>query len=150
MTNNDEMALKLKAAAEMARLSERRGGMEMAADSYEFIAMTTPYNILALLAERDADKERIAAMSHAFLNLKLISDVYLHAYEEAKASVAELESRKEKHLPEPYAYLRENDGQIQISIGAERPSDRSGGYATPWFAIYTAAGINLEVGELGR
>ncbi|EMG9293145.1 hypothetical protein ACPU8O_002739 [Escherichia coli] len=43
--------------------------------------------------------------------------------------------------PEPYAYLRENDGQIQISIGAERPSDRSGGYATPWFAIYTAAGI---------
>ncbi len=44
-------------------------------------------------------------------------------------------------LPEPYGYLRENDGQIQISIGAERPSDRSGGYATPWFAIYTAVGI---------
>lgn len=47
-------------------------------------------------------------------------------------------------LPEPYGYLRENDGQIQISIGAERPSDRSGGYATPWFAIYTAASINRE------
>ncbi|MFV0607550.1 hypothetical protein [Klebsiella aerogenes] len=47
-------------------------------------------------------------------------------------------------LPEPYAYLRENDGQIQISIGAERPSDRSGGYATPWFAIYTAVGIKWE------
>ncbi|HDU3462898.1 TPA: hypothetical protein RFL89_001242 [Klebsiella aerogenes] len=44
-------------------------------------------------------------------------------------------------LPEPYGYLRENDGQIQISIGAERPSDRSGGYATPWFAIYTAVDI---------
>ncbi|HCR1151902.1 TPA: hypothetical protein OMU40_003979 [Klebsiella aerogenes] len=46
---------------------------------------------------------------------------------------------KAQQRPEPYAYLRENDGQIQISIGAERPSDRSGGYATPWFAIYTAA-----------
>lgn len=39
---------------------------------------------------------------------------------------------------EPYGYLRENDGQIQISIGPVRPSDRSGGYATPWAAIYTA------------
>lgn len=56
--------------------------------------------------------------------------------------IAELESRTVK-LPAPYAYLRENDGQIQISIGAERPSDRSGGYATPWFAIYTAAGIKV-------
>ncbi|EOI2439037.1 ead/Ea22-like family protein [Klebsiella pneumoniae] len=57
--------------------------------------------------------------------------------------IAELESCTVK-LPKPYAYLRENDGQIQISIGAERPSDRSGGYATPWFAIYTAAGIKVE------
>lgn len=37
---------------------------------------------------------------------------------------------------EPYGYLRENDGAIQISIGPERPADRSGGYATPWVAIY--------------
>lgn len=63
--------------------------------------------------------------------------------EELQARIAELESRTVK-LPEPYAYLRENDGQIQISIGAERPSDRSGGYATPWFAIYTVAGIKVE------
>ncbi|HBR2088248.1 TPA: hypothetical protein L9M94_001145 [Klebsiella quasipneumoniae subsp. quasipneumoniae] len=63
--------------------------------------------------------------------------------EAAEQRIAELESRTVK-LPEPYAYLRENDGQIQISIGAERPSDRSGGYATPWFAIYTVAGIKVE------
>ncbi|MGQ9229911.1 hypothetical protein [Klebsiella pneumoniae] len=62
---------------------------------------------------------------------------------EIKALLSSLESRTVK-LPKPYAYLRENDGQIQISIGAERPSDRSGGYATPWFAIYTAAGIKVE------
>jgi hypothetical protein len=49
--------------------------------------------------------------------------------------IAELEART------PYGYLRECDGQLQISIGGERPHDRSSGYATPWFAIYTAAGI---------
>ncbi|MCO7512358.1 hypothetical protein NJH77_24220 [Serratia fonticola] len=38
----------------------------------------------------------------------------------------------------PYGYLRENNGQVQISIGPERPADRSGGYATPWGAIYAA------------
>ncbi|MBJ8412830.1 MULTISPECIES: hypothetical protein [Citrobacter freundii complex] len=52
--------------------------------------------------------------------------------------IAELEART------PYGYLRQCDGQIQISIGSERPHDRSGGYATPWFAIYTAAGIGVK------
>lgn len=64
--------------------------------------------------------------------------------EKAQQRIIELVARKEKRLPVPYAYLRESDGQIQISIGAERPSDRSGGYATPWFPIYTAAGIKVE------
>ncbi|EPY8428823.1 ead/Ea22-like family protein [Citrobacter youngae] len=58
--------------------------------------------------------------------------------ESAEKRIAELEARQ------PYGYLRENDGQIQISIGSERPHDRSGGYATPWFAIYTAAGIGVK------
>ena len=49
----------------------------------------------------------------------------------ARIALASLEA-------EPYGYLRENDGQIQISIGPERPHDRSGGYATPWAAIYAA------------
>ncbi|HBT4612171.1 hypothetical protein VBS42_17410 [Klebsiella pneumoniae] len=66
------------------------------------------------------------------------------ALEKAQQRIIELVARKEKRLPVPYAYLRESDGQIQISIGAERPSDRSGGYATPWFPIYTAAGIKVE------
>jgi multidrug efflux pump subunit AcrA (membrane-fusion protein) len=58
----------------------------------------------------------------------------------AERQLAEIDSRTVNvKLTEPYAYLRENNGQIQISIGAERPSDRSGGYSTPWFAIYTAA-----------
>lgn len=67
----------------------------------------------------------------------------VEALEKAQHRITQLESRTVK-LPEVYGYLRENDGQIQISIGAERPSDRSGGYATPWFAIYTTAGIKVE------
>jgi hypothetical protein len=38
----------------------------------------------------------------------------------------------------PYGYLRENDGQIQIFTGHDRPHDRSGGYSTSWSAIYAA------------
>lgn len=68
--------------------------------------------------------------------------------DDCRALVEALESRTVTvNLPEAYGYLRENDGQIQISIGAVRPSDRSGGYATPWFAIYTVAGIQVIEGE---
>lgn len=69
-----------------------------------------------------------------------------HRADVLKEYIQHLESRTVK-LPEVYGYLREKDGQIQISIGAERPSDRSGGYATPWFAIYTAAGIKAIEGD---
>ncbi|HCW3133965.1 coiled-coil domain-containing protein [Citrobacter freundii] len=58
--------------------------------------------------------------------------------EAAEKRIAELEART------PYGYLRQCDGQIQISIGSEQPHNRSGGYATPWFAIYTAAGIGVK------
>ncbi|HHR1376346.1 TPA: ead/Ea22-like family protein [Citrobacter freundii] len=57
----------------------------------------------------------------------------LDELEAAEKRIAELEART------PYVYLRQCDGQIQISIGSEQPNNRSGGYATPWFAIYTAA-----------
>ncbi|HGH5415661.1 TPA: hypothetical protein ACJI3M_003269 [Citrobacter freundii] len=102
----------------------------------------------------------------AFFRQSLMYDVVAEAYEEAKEKIAKdveikarlcLESNSlfdrlraaEKRIAElearqPYGYLRENDGQIQISIGSNRPHDRSGGYATPWFAIYTAAGIGVK------
>lgn len=62
----------------------------------------------------------------------------LDELEAAEKRIAELEART------PYGYLRQCDGQIQISIGSEQPHNRSGGYATPWFAIYTAAGIGVK------
>lgn len=95
----------------------------------------------ALFDEVTAQRQHIAELEEAEQKL-CAANVTLDARAElAERQLAELESRTVTvKPPEPYAYLRENDGQIQISIGAERPSDRSGGYATPWFAIYTAAG----------
>lgn len=80
MTNNDELVLKLKSAAESAtkgswrRTSTEFNGIcvgpfsftkeEVLARAVEkrdaiFISLANPANILALLAERDADKKRI-------------------------------------------------------------------------------------------
>lgn len=102
--------------------------------------------------ENDEVRQRLANAEHQLYmaelakhNLKASRKAQFRKRKAAEQRIAELESRTVTvKLPEPYAYLRENDGQIQISIGAERPSDRSGGYATPWFAIYTAAGIKWE------
>lgn len=85
MTNNDDLALKLKSAAESAtkgswrRTSTEFNGIcvgpfsftkeEVLARAAEkrdaiFISVANPVNILALLAERDADKKRIADYQH--------------------------------------------------------------------------------------
>ena len=37
---------------------------------------------------------------------------------------------------QPYGYLREVDGRVQLSVGPDRPADRAGGYATPWAPIF--------------
>ncbi|EJD6542143.1 hypothetical protein M0I84_RS01525 [Klebsiella pneumoniae] len=118
MTDITELAPAMKAAAidakELAIIARYSKGR---AAAEKFYALANPNNVIALV----------------------------EALEKAQQRISQLESRTVTvNLPEPYAYLRENDGQIQISIGAERPSDRSGGYATPWFAIYTAAGIKVE------
>lgn len=132
----------------------------------EFIALANPANILALVEALEKAQQHIARQEKIILNqdeslsirrgelekAQAQSSKWLEAYHKAvsigaryEERIAELESRTVTvKLPEVYGYLRENDGQIQISIGAERPSDRSGGYATPWFAIYTAAGIKVE------
>lgn len=67
MTNNDELALKLKAAADAWQNADEKydraeitiSDFISAADQYNGI-IKDPATILALLAERDADKNRIA------------------------------------------------------------------------------------------
>lgn len=100
MTNTNELAAKLKAAAEDEIMCREACDTS---DLWQDVA--SPENVLALTEALEAAEKRIA----------------------------ELEART------PYGYLRQCDGQIQISIGSEQPHNRSGGYATPWFAIYTAA-----------
>ncbi|WP_226917226.1 ead/Ea22-like family protein [Klebsiella aerogenes] len=108
----------------------------------EFIALANPANILALVeALEKAQQQMTESENRVRKQNRHICELF-DDNTALRQRIAELESRTVK-LPAPYAYLRENDGQIQISIGAERPSDRSGGYATPWFAIYTAAGIKV-------
>lgn len=83
-----------------------------------------PFSVLALLDENESMARDLISRNGEIEGLR--------------QRIAELEART------PYGYLRQCDGQIQISIGSERPHDRSGGYATPWFAIYTAAGIGVK------
>lgn len=105
----------------------------------EFVQLANPANIRALV---EVLEKAQATEAHCNRGWREAHEQEARA-EAVEKRIAELESRSVK-LPEVYGYLRENDGQIQISIGAKRPSDRSGGYATPWFAIYTAAGIKWE------
>lgn len=39
-------------------------------------------------------------------------------------------------LPEPWGFARVVDGQLFVSVGSIKPNDRSGGYATPWAAMF--------------
>ncbi|HHC3945388.1 TPA: ead/Ea22-like family protein [Klebsiella pneumoniae] len=135
-----------------------------AAENREFVQAANPANIIALVEALEKAQTINAAAEklvrckgryHSEQNYRALAALFgvktpdlpplehenVHYADAAEMEIAalrqriaELESRTVK-LPEPYAYLRENDGQIQISIGAERPSDRSGGYSTPWFAI---------------
>lgn len=92
MTNNDDLAMKLKEAAESAtkgswrRTSTEFNGIcvgpfsftkeEVLARAVEkrdaiFISVANPANILTLLAERDADKKRIAELEARTVIVKL-------------------------------------------------------------------------------
>lgn len=47
----------------------------------------------------------------------------------------------------PYGYLREVDGQCQLSIGPNKPADRAGGHSTPWAAIYAHPAVTYAKRE---
>lgn len=77
----------------------------------------------------------------------IASDVAMQGYaseEEQQAIARELLAVREA---KPYGYLRENDDQVQLSIGPEQPPNRSGGYATPWQPIYAAPAAPTQEGE---
>lgn len=90
MTNNDELALKLKAAAEKAlpAIEKYEAGEIDGDDALEMLSDFTdvikPANILALLAERDADKaenellrQQVAYLEESKANLATLYDMNL-------------------------------------------------------------------------
>ncbi len=157
MTNNEEMALKLKAAAEKAGAEEWQvkrnapGEYEVmvkgslvkhsgwsthrpVADEIvdkktaDFIATASPANILSLLAERHADKKRIAELEA----LTADQDKRLVSYAGIATKNASEERKVSVQLPEPFTKsmygtaLYEHDDIV---------------------TMLAAAGIKLEVGE---
>ncbi|MCR6026787.1 hypothetical protein HLI26_07305 [Salmonella enterica subsp. enterica] len=156
MSNNDELALKEKfeawaeevGALPWGHLKKQRtkgGGYSVQVYTYMWSAFKACNE--ALLAERDADKKQLAAMSQAFLNLKLLADVYLHAYEESKASVAEQEARtvSVKLLDCDFAAVQHMSGGSNDYCNGFVDGTQN---AIKCFkADLAAAGINLEVGE---
>lgn len=125
MTNNDEMAqLKVAATAEVNRVQ----GVQPA-----YWDMVKPELILSLLAERDADKKRIA-------DLEKLKEQYCIWWEDAEKTssgmevrIAELEARTVSvKLPEPATEGGRGYRQKVIWVLKEALFD---------------AGINLEVGE---
>ncbi len=161
MTNSPMTALNKQALREAAQEEIMLRSVSDTSDAWQDEA--SPEAVLALLNELEAAEKRISEAYAGWGNCQLTMGVYCHAYEEAKTHIAELIHNHRVHAARliderivlkeriaeleartPYGYLRQCDGQIQISIGSEQPHNRSGGYATPWFAIYTAAGIGVK------
>lgn len=72
MTNNDELALKLKQTAQLVHDNEQISNYgKLEAWKVRFRHTASPANILSLLAERDADKKRIAELEARTVSVKL-------------------------------------------------------------------------------
>ena len=178
MTNNEELALKLKAAADSATPGEWRylkttpfidaeisaknntrvinllAGDVTEANS-EFIATANPANILALLAERDADKKRIAELTH---NHRVHAARLIDERGQLKERIAELEARTVSVKFPDNTQLSEAPEHIWLQTAGEWPatgefseltwcSDRQHPDDTLYVRADLAAGIKLEVEE---
>ena len=208
MTNNDELALKLKAAAEKATvLNLDTAQIERGNDGYyecpvccgegeveaktdfcnidgvalgvqfygigehhgaaeEYFRAVAPANILALLAERDADKKKLESWrSLAKKNIEEHEKAVI-ALDATRLRIAELESKLAQNeswslaaqkyiaemeartvsvkLPAVYDLVGDCDGNGNLNE-AEMVASRDGIYAR--VSDIKAAGIKLEVGE---
>ena len=153
MTNNDELALKLKAAAEKAlpAIEKYEAGEIDGDDALEMLSDFTdvikPANILALLAERDADKKQLESWrSLAKKNIGKHEKAVI-ALDDARQRIADLEARTVSvKLPDC------DYGAIQHMSGGS--DDYCNGFVDGTQnaikrvkADCAAAGIKLEVGE---
>ena len=145
MTNNDELAIKLKAAAEKAlpAIQKYESGEIDGDDALEMLSDFTdaikPANILALLAERDADKKRIKDLeqSHCGGALMEREEHHVDVVNKLMERIAELEARTVRLNAADIINVAEGKNHAP---GRMIPLDTLGDYCA-------AAGIKLEVGE---
>lgn len=167
MTNNDELAIKLKEKALLALDSWNKFlslpddiDLERGLSPHEVSllsrhdAISNPANILTLLAERDADKKRIAelATEHDEFRKRLklersILDDADNDLETLRHRISELEARTVSvKLPKPIgpeaapAHYWDNGESMAYADGYNKASSDAKN-------LCAAAGINLEVGE---
>ncbi len=150
MTNNDELALIAKAA-----LKAGQGSKEMV----EFRVTANPANILALLAERDADKKQLESWRSLAKQNIAEHEKAVIALDAARLRICELESKLAQNESWSLAaqkYIADLEA-MTVNIGVDCESCGGNGLAAidhgdlgvehmvcPKCA---AAGIKLEVGE---
>lgn len=109
MNDITALAQRMKAAAKQSAFSSRHSvGMEVAADSFDFIKLTTPANVLALIEALETAQRQIQAHERAefiWMNALALPDdasrieilpaihAEKYALREATKRIAELESR---------------------------------------------------------
>lgn len=159
MTNNDELAMKMKAAAVRAKTAteEYASGHMSASVCYaeceEFNRLSDgPDNILALLAERDADKKRIAQLTSErdalregemgdakHSNTRAAADIYFQLVEEcnvpAGGSLVEHIDSMREHMAELTEANKRNaetdEALCKLLPGVQYMDPPDGGSVTP-------------------
>jgi hypothetical protein len=167
MTNNDDLALKLKAAAEKAlpAIEKYEAGEIDGDDALEMLSDFTdvikPANILALLAERDADKKRIAEQQEHISSLDEGVNMLLAQYDQLASAIGWTtekalagEGNQDQYAEAMVKRISELEART-VSVKLRTPGiikSPIGMHCEVWEraeveSAIAAAGIKLEVGE---
>lgn len=171
MTNNDEMVLKLKATAEKAK--EAGDALVMPFDTRistlkEFQLAGCPANILALLAEREADKAENAQLRQRIAELEQSEHQLIGERDAAEQALADMYQAATGEHPEWSNWFGFADavdaveqrlGELEARTVSVKLPETSVGEACDFVShvevvslndlrnLCDRAGINLEVGE---
>lgn len=153
MTNNDELVLKLKAACDLLKTAEEMYDRQqiMFTDHLsalsKYLKVTRNYDdILTLLAERDADKKRIADMNGTI-------ERECEKSRRMASRIAELEARTvsvkllDDEDGQPFGFGKWANSKLPATTGAMTISRCEDSWRAALYVFATAAGIKIEVGE---
>lgn len=137
MTNNDDLALKLKAAAEVIATEHYTDDQW-----FHYLRLAHHSNILSLLAERDADKKLIAELDQRVLNYAGIATARAQHVFNLEKRIAELEQSEHQLIGERDDAEEALANMYQAATG-ERPEWSN------WFSFADAVdAVEQRLGEL--